>query len=168
MKCYYTQGDRVEQISLGRALTLIQREYDGVRLLRCADMLQLSSAGSPVDLGDSGTVHCEDDVPVLDFDPVLKDWWALKVAELPAAYHHVLLSLIKWSDGSSEVRVAGNTCDANGDFIELYATQCEPIIAQLKEIKHVSAKPTDTQPQDAGTDEPGSEGWKGWADYPPF
>jgi hypothetical protein len=153
MKCYYSQGDRVEQISLSRALTLIQREYDGVHLLRCADMLQLSSAGSPVDLGDNGTVHCEDDVPVLDFDAVLKDWWALKVAELRDGYHHVLISLIKWSDNSSEIRIAAVTCDVECDLIELNSTLCEPIITQLKEIKRV--KPAQPEPSDAGEDESG-------------
>jgi hypothetical protein len=53
--------------------------------LSAANMLQLSSSARPVTVID-GTVHCEDDVPVLDIDKVIEDWFTLK-AKLVLALH---------------------------------------------------------------------------------
>jgi hypothetical protein len=50
-------------------------------------MLQLSSAARPVTVMD-GTVWVEDDVPVLDIDKVVEDWFTLKAKLVRALHPH--------------------------------------------------------------------------------
>jgi hypothetical protein len=86
MKVYHeTETDAaVTQISLADAMLKVC-EYHAVDAFSAANMLQLSSSARPVTVMD-GTVHCEDDVPVLDIDKVIEDWFILK-AKLVLALH---------------------------------------------------------------------------------
>jgi hypothetical protein len=62
-----------------------ETEYHRVDAYTAANMIQLSSVASPVTVMD-GTVWVEDDVPVLNVDKVIEDWFALK-AKLVLALH---------------------------------------------------------------------------------
>lgn len=84
MKCYHETEETVSTISLADALLMVC-EYHAIDAFAAGNMLQLSSAARPVTVMD-GTVHCEDDVPVLDIDKVVEDWFILK-AKLVLALH---------------------------------------------------------------------------------
>jgi hypothetical protein len=84
MKCYHDVGETSTTVSLADALLKIS-EYHCVDAYTAAGMLELSKSYSPVTVMD-GTIHQEDDVPVLDIDRVVEDWFALK-AKLVLALH---------------------------------------------------------------------------------
>lgn len=84
MKCYHETEETVSTISLADALLMVC-EYHAIDAFAAGNMLQLSSAARPVTVMD-GTVHCEDDVPVLDIDKVIEDWFTIK-AKLVLALH---------------------------------------------------------------------------------
>jgi hypothetical protein len=72
MKCYHeTELDgAVTTISLADAMLKVC-EYHATDAFAAGNMLQLSSVARPVTVMD-GTVHIEDDVPVLDIDKVIE------------------------------------------------------------------------------------------------
>jgi hypothetical protein len=76
----------VSTISLADAMLKVC-EYHAVDAFTAANMLQLSSSARPVTVMD-GTVHCEDDVPVLDIDKVIEDWFILKAKLVRALHPH--------------------------------------------------------------------------------
>jgi hypothetical protein len=84
MKCYHEVGDAATEVSLADAMVKVS-EYHCVDAYQAANMIQLSSVARPVTVMD-GTIHCEDDVPVLDIDRVITDWFLLKAKLIQAQY----------------------------------------------------------------------------------
>jgi hypothetical protein len=84
MKCYYETGETSTTVSLPDALLKIS-EYHCVDAYTAAGMLELSGPHNVVTVME-GTIHQEDDVPVLDIDKVIEDWFILK-AKLVLALH---------------------------------------------------------------------------------
>jgi hypothetical protein len=86
MKCYHEDETNaaVTHISLADAMLKVC-EYHAIDAFAAGNMLQRSSAARPVTVMD-GTVHIEDDVPVLDIDKVIESWFTLK-AKLVLALH---------------------------------------------------------------------------------
>jgi hypothetical protein len=84
MKCYHETEETVSTISLADTLLRVC-EYHAIDAFAAGNMLQHSSAARPVTVMD-GTVHIEDDVPVLDIDKVIESWFTIK-AKLVLALH---------------------------------------------------------------------------------
>jgi hypothetical protein len=86
MKCYH-EGEldaAVTTISLPDAMLKVS-EYYHINAYEAAEMIQLSSSARVITVMD-GTVWIEDDVPVLDIDKVIEDWFTIK-AKLVRALH---------------------------------------------------------------------------------
>jgi hypothetical protein len=88
----------MDMFTRDRLLLLINDEYgDGTKdpqsmledavYVSAANMLQLSSSARPVTVMD-GTVHIEDDVPVLDIDKVIESWFMIKANLVRALHPH--------------------------------------------------------------------------------
>jgi hypothetical protein len=86
MKCYHEDdiSASVTTISLADAMLKVC-EFHCIDAFSAGNMLQASSSARPVTVMD-GTVHCEDDVPVLDIDKVIADWFTLKAKLIQAQY----------------------------------------------------------------------------------
>jgi hypothetical protein len=88
MKCYHEDdiSASVTTISLADAMLKVC-EFHCIDAFSAGNMLQASSSARPVTVMD-GTVHCEDDVPVLDIDKVIADWFTLKAKLVRALHPH--------------------------------------------------------------------------------
>jgi hypothetical protein len=88
MKCYHEDETNaaVTHISLADAMLKVC-EYHAIDAFSAANMLQLSSSARPVTVMD-GTVHIEDDVPVLDIDKVIESWFMIKANLVRALHPH--------------------------------------------------------------------------------
>jgi hypothetical protein len=88
MKCYHeTELDgAVTTISLADAMLKVC-EYHATDAFAAGNMLQLSSVARPVTVMD-GTIHIEDDVPVLDIDKVIESWFMIKAKLVRALHPH--------------------------------------------------------------------------------
>jgi hypothetical protein len=86
MKCYHEVGETVTTVSLPDAMLKVS-EYHLINAYEAAEMLQLSSSARPVTVMD-GTIHIEDDVPVLDIDRVIEDWFTVKTKLVQALHPH--------------------------------------------------------------------------------
>jgi hypothetical protein len=87
MKCYYETGETSTTVSLPDALLKIS-EYHCVDVYTAAGMLELSGPHNVVTVME-GTIHQEDDVPVLDIDRVIEDWFTLKAKLVRALHPHM-------------------------------------------------------------------------------
>jgi hypothetical protein len=84
MKCYHEVSETVTLVSLPDAMSMVA-DYHCVGPYYAAEMMATSKVSNPVTVMD-GTVWIEDDVPVLDIDRVIEDWFTLK-AKLVRALH---------------------------------------------------------------------------------
>jgi hypothetical protein len=78
MKCYRSEGERSYTISLFTAIAHIAKHHE-IQWSVAANILERSSAAKTISVGPDVCIWIEDDVPVLDIDRVIEDWWALKV-----------------------------------------------------------------------------------------
>jgi hypothetical protein len=88
MKCYH-EGEldaAVSTISLADAMLKVC-EYHAVDAFTAGNMIQLSSSARVITVMD-GTIHIEDDVPVLDIDKVIEDWFIFKAKLVRALHPH--------------------------------------------------------------------------------
>jgi hypothetical protein len=86
MKCYHETEETVSTISLADALLRVC-EYHAIDAFAAGNMLQRSSAARPITVMD-GMIHIEDDVPVLDIDKVIEDWFMTKAKLVRALHPH--------------------------------------------------------------------------------
>jgi hypothetical protein len=86
MKCYHEVGETVTLVSLPDAMSMVA-DYHCVGAYYAAEMMATSKVSSPVTVMD-GTVWIEDDVPVLDIDKVIEDWFILKAKLVRALHPH--------------------------------------------------------------------------------
>jgi hypothetical protein len=101
VKVYHEGEDSSSQVSLADALLLVS-EYHCVDVYQAAMMVQNSSSARPVTVMD-GTVWLEDDVPVLDIDKVIEDWFTLKAKLVRALHpHQAFTAMIVCNHGYSD------------------------------------------------------------------
>jgi hypothetical protein len=75
MKCYYEDETSAAVVTVSLADALLKVcEYHCIDAFSAANMIQLSSPARTVTVM-TGTVWAEDDVPVLDIDRVIEDWF---------------------------------------------------------------------------------------------
>jgi hypothetical protein len=86
MKCYHESETAVSTISLADAMLKVC-EYHAIDAFAAGNMLQLSSSAKVITVID-GTVWVEDDVPVLNVDKVVEDWFTLKAKLVRALHPH--------------------------------------------------------------------------------
>jgi hypothetical protein len=101
MKCYHEVGEAVTLVSLPDAMSMVA-DYHCVGAYHAAEMMAISKVSSPVTVMD-GTVWIEDDVPILDIDKVIEDWFILKTKLVRALHPHMAFTaLIVCSHGYSD------------------------------------------------------------------
>jgi hypothetical protein len=101
MKCYHETEESSTQISLADAMIKVS-EYHCIDAYQAAMMMQLSSVALPITVMD-GTVWLEDDVPVLDIDRVIEDWFTLKAKLVRALHpHQAFTAMIVCNHGYTE------------------------------------------------------------------
>jgi hypothetical protein len=88
MKCYYEDETSAAVVTVSLADALLKVcEYHCIDAFSAANMIQLSSPARTVTVM-TGTVWAEDDVPVLDIDRVIEDWFTLKAKLVRALHPH--------------------------------------------------------------------------------
>jgi hypothetical protein len=105
MKCYHEVGETVTLVSLPDAMSMVA-DYHCVGAYYAAEMMATSKVSSPVTVMD-GTVWIEDDVPVLDIDKVIEDWFILKAKLVQALHPHTSFTamIVCGSDYDSKLKV---------------------------------------------------------------
>jgi hypothetical protein len=103
MKCFHeTEVDAsVTEISLADAMLKVC-EYHCIDAFAAGNMIQNSSPARTVTVM-TGTVWAEDDVPVLDIDKVIEDWFTLKAKLVLALHPHTAFTaMIVCNHGRSD------------------------------------------------------------------